>query len=183
MNKKTRLKIFLLTLATFVSIMYYSCKKETKDVIIPSIRVPGRVSVVLGSPPERKTSPGRVNTPTPNLGTRVYVPPEGKITIVPVQKDKEIQDVVEIKVQTWGLTSKFGYQYALPLRVGLDWKAFYFGRLGVEPIGFLAGKDSLDFAVGASYRLDKIRFIDNTELKFSYSPLTQRVYFGLRANL
>lgn len=119
----------------------------------------------------------------------IYVPSEGSIEIKPKDPDKELEDVIEVKVKWYGLTFKPGFQIGLlDTSFGLDFKLAYMNRLGLNT-GLLifprgAGAASLSPTAGFSYRLDRFRFIDNTEVMCVYSPLFLiPVNCGLRINL
>lgn len=117
----------------------------------------------------------------------IYVPPEGSVEIKPKDPGKKLEDVVEVKVKWYGLTFKPGFQTGfVTMGLGLDFKLAYVNRFGfnigalLQPKGMVGVSPSL----GLSYRLDRIKFIDNTEVMCAYTPLSPiPVNCGLRINL
>ena len=117
-----------------------------------------------------------------------YVPPEGSVTIEPRRQEDTLNDIIKVSARRYGLTFEPGIQTSLLLapNIGLDAKLFYIGRWG-STVGFLCGSNldilcSPNFAI--SYRLDRIRFIRNTEIWCGYVPLVRVPYqVGFRINL
>ena len=66
---------------------------------------------------------------------KVDVPSEGKVTIKP-KGGKKLEDVVDIKIQKFGLTFRPGLQIGIPYSTGLDGKIVFWNRLGLN-LGFL----------------------------------------------
>lgn len=123
----------------------------------------------------------------------VYVPPEGKITITPKDPTKTIDEVINVKVDWYGRTFHPGLRMGLlPLSPGIDFKLYFIGRLGFElGVGTTLVRqfdqspsfDGLSPTVGMSYRLDRVSWLQNSEVAFVYQPLLRVPYsIGLRWN-
>jgi hypothetical protein len=116
-----------------------------------------------------------------------YVPPEGSVTITPVNPSKSIDDLVKIYYQTIGWTFEPGIQTLLlqEPNLGLDAKIFYAYRFGLN-VGFVAGPGlnlGITPDVSVSYRLDQVH-LRNTEVFVGYVPLTSIAFqMGFRINL
>jgi hypothetical protein len=117
-----------------------------------------------------------------------YIPPEGRTTIESKIPGKSVNDLIKISQKTFGFTFEPGISTAFIAEpnVGLDAKFAYFGRFGLVG-GILAGR-GLNLGVspymGISYRLDRIKYIHNTEVWLGFVPLATINYqLGLRINL
>lgn len=116
-----------------------------------------------------------------------YLPPEATIELTPVDPQKQLSDVVNIKVRnTWGFTREPGLDLsAAPLGIGLDFKWFYAYKFGTE-VGveeYFYPVRSFSPTLGLSYRLDRFAMLRNTELKLSYAPLSVlQASAGIRVN-
>ena len=115
-----------------------------------------------------------------------YVPPEGKIVIKPKDPSKKLEDLVEVNYKWYGLSFRPGLQLAIiPMGLGLDAKLIFVNRFGLNAGGiFLIQSRTITPTLGLSYRLDKIKFIYNTEFQCSYIPIGLiPVACGVRVNL
>lgn len=124
-------------------------------------------------------------SPVPNVpkARTPYVPPEGHITITPKDPEKTLEEVVNVVIKDRGITFTPGVHYAVPDRLGADIKLAYRGRLGLGAganvrLGSFADARILGYA---SYRLDRIRFVQNTEAFVGYTN-KKEVQVGLRIN-
>lgn len=119
----------------------------------------------------------------------VYIPPEGHVTITPIDPTKKLEDVVIIKYTTFGFTFEPGFQFSVaPLGGGMDAKVIYWNRLGLAlGVGYfqhLNGSDSVSPTGSLTYRLDRIPLVHNTELSIGVMPIpTLSGFMGLRWGL
>lgn len=114
----------------------------------------------------------------------VYVPQEGSVSVEPKDPTKPIEDVVTIKVKTWGLTARPGLSYDVVNRLPLvDIKLGYMKRLSAG----LNLNSHLQPGAFVSYRLDGMtrQVLINTELVLGYriSPVSLPWWMGVRLNL
>lgn len=113
------------------------------------------------------------------------------MSVEPKDPNKPLEDVITVKVKTWGLTARPGFFYnAVNNDIGLDLKIGYWNRtgIGLSPLAFRVGTTSevvIAPQVSLSYRLDHLsqQVLMNTELYIGYRLLTQAPVAGLRINL
>jgi hypothetical protein len=140
--------------------------------------------------PQRRPGPIK-RKPIDNSETPVvrYVPPEGRVEVRPKDPTKTLDELVEIKIKWYGLTLKPGMAWGLlPSAFGMDLKLAYLGRIGAEfgisKQGSIYDLYGLTPRLSLSYRLDRIKFIQNTELYVGWTPLGRYpAEVGLRWNL
>lgn len=123
------------------------------------------------------------------LNNHRHVPSEGGVVITPKDKTKKLEDVVDITVHKSGMTRRIGLQTAIaPFGFGVDYKVYFFGRLGLN-VGGMHYPSRFTFTptVSVSYKLDRLKIFQNTEVMVGYQPLpTSRIsnwMAGLRINL
>lgn len=179
--KKIPLKLLsLCTLAGIMVVGLKGCKHESlpSQTVgniphLPLLREVIRVAKI------QKDARGDSRIPQP------YVPPEATVTITPKDPSKKLEDLITVKVKTYGLCFKPGIQVAFPLGVGLDAKLAFYGKYGVGVAGILGhGTGSsiqrLDAAVFGSRHFERF---DNLEsvvgLKFNVTGI-KSPYVALR---
>ena len=120
-----------------------------------------------------------------------YVPPEGQVTITPKDKSKSLDDLVTIKYRRFGFITNPGLNLSLvPLGLGVDAKLAYFNRTGlIGGFTVFEGEGTMRAfwfspILGLSYRLDRIKFLKNTEVFGAWAPFSRyECSLGVRVNL
>jgi len=195
-----KLKLGLTTTLLCAIILFVTCNKSKEvDVkngfintprTIKVVRTISKVNDLLSGDRSSNRRPGE-DSDVPVIKD-TYVPPEGHIEIISKVPGKEVEDLIEIRVKNKGFTKKFGvFAGASNSPVmgssvfvgGLDVKLYYWNRIGFGT-GIGCGPSfNCDGDLFASYRMDRLAFIDNTELRYSYSPISRRHTVGFRINL
>ena len=109
------------------------------------------------------------------------IPPESPVVLVPRVPGARVEDLVEIRYQTWGLCFKPGLVLTLaPLGAGADVKLAYFRKAGLAAGVVHARRPLISTSphVGLSYRI-----WGNTEIAAGYAPLSPLpIWTGIRLN-
>lgn len=156
------------------------------------VRLNYQVASLLGTQVRTVIKTRKINVPVEIIKEKIiYVPQEGRVVIEPKEKNKQLEDVVNIKIKNKGLNFSPGLQLIGPKsRIGIDFKLVYWNRWGIVggitfPFLKIAFPESVIApTVGVSYRLDRLKYIKNTELSCGYIYLTLiPVYCGFRINL
>lgn len=113
------------------------------------------------------------------------------MSVEPKDPNKPLEDVVKIKVKTWGLTARPGFFYnAVGNDMGLDLKIGYLNRIGLSMASFAIRVDKTPEVVfvpqaALSYRLDGMtrQVLMNSEAALGYRPLSRTLMIGFRINL
>ena len=179
---KLRSKIMISSILFSLLLFLRSCiTYENPTLKVPKIVV--KTPKVIERPGDKHEAPKKT----------IYVPPEGSIEIKPKDPTKTIDDVIEVKVKWFGKTFHPGARIGLlPISPGIDAKVYFIGRLGVElGVGTMVVRnfdnslffDGISPTVGISYRLDKIKWLQNSETVIVYQPLLRvPTSLGLRWN-
>lgn len=186
MTLKTKLLLVAIGIQMISIIYLKECKNGRSDDSgeVGSIRIGGLSGIRL--PVHSNTGPtvGSNARRKERAEKVVYVPQESGVTIYPKDPEKKVEELVEFRFKNKGFSKVLGIKAAYPTYVGGDVKVAYYNRFGAEiGAGYAFERKKMDIDLGASYRLDSVLPIYNTEFYVGYGVFGQTYLVGFRINL